>query len=67
MDLRQARAVARRDDHTDRHCGGEVHVDRTKDRTKDQTKDAPEFDASRHGGEPPHLKQFAKYYRQPHM
>ncbi|WP_030302056.1 hypothetical protein [Streptomyces katrae] len=37
------------------------------DRTKDQIKDAPEFDESKHGGEPSYLEQFARYYNQPHM
>ncbi|MGW5001555.1 PRC-barrel domain-containing protein [Streptomyces hydrogenans] len=41
----------------------EVHVDRTKE----QIKDAPEFDASKYGGEPSYLEQFARYYGQPHM
>ncbi|MFF0549647.1 PRC-barrel domain containing protein [Streptomyces sp. NPDC004311] len=36
-------------------------------RTKDQIKDAPEFDASKYGGEPSYLEQFGKYYGQPHM
>ncbi|MFE5488261.1 PRC-barrel domain-containing protein [Streptomyces sp. NPDC056527] len=40
-----------------------VHVDRTKERIKN----APEFDASKYGGEPSYLEQFAKYYGQPHM
>ncbi|GEB62118.1 PRC-barrel domain-containing protein [Streptomyces gardneri] len=36
-------------------------------RTKDEIKDAPEYDDTRHAGEPTYLEQFARYYGMPHM